>query len=664
MKVLALAINFEGFTVATLFHEQCALKQKVESLGGKFFLYGPGYDYPTGDVSAYVDRLTAAGDRPDVILCYLSERRFFEPLPEEFCSRFSLSGAKREFPRGLEKVSGIPKVIWINDFWHMSPPEWEWTLLRHGFTHALATYAPPFLRESDFRATFPESVREKVSFHPVSRGISPEIFTDYGEDRDLDVTLLGARNEFYPLREYFHQSLAHQSWFRYFNADHPGYGYDQQATLCGQAYARVLSRSRIFVSCTGRYLLPFIKIYEVLACGALLMCDRPCGADAIGLVDGETYVQVDQANFMERLHHYLNHEQQRARIAAAGRELFLDRHTTERNAQRIHAILAHVVQEHHRAPVACVAPEPRPDAPAPPKERTGPLPGSGISKLISRGLGRMLQKPAEIERAPVQAHSPWEETKGGTFLDWGRVVEVRHALEICQLQTLREVSLVQRFGLNAHWGETAVITEHPEIISVRAKILKLLAGALGATVLCEVGTARGLQSIFWSDYLKTQGVVDSIVATCDITGHDDPVYRTPLTASALWTRRELWRQEPVASAIQFVPGDSSALDFALQARLAAGRKIDLLYVDGRHDEEGAYRDYLNLKRHTSEDSVLVFDDCDPRFPGVEQAVNRVAAEMDAQLRVVSFWPSAYKVVVLNSKVPLSRLADQLLETTV
>ena len=657
MKVLALAINYKGFTVETLYHEQCALKYKVESCGGQFFLFGPGYDYPTNDVSIYVDLLSSAGERPDVIISYLSECLFFQPLPEEICCRYLLDDNFRYFPRGVEKISDIPKVMWINDFWHMTSEQWDWTLLGHGFNHVIATYSPPFLRESDFMATYSSRLRGHVQFYPLSRGINSQIFKDYGEPRSIDVTLLGARGEFYPLREYFHQSLANQTWFSYFSNPHPGYIFDQSTTLSGHSYAKVLSRSRIFVSCTGRYSLPFIKIFEVLASGALLMCDRPCGASFLGLVDGETYVEVDRVNFLEKVRHYLWDEKERERISCAGRKLFQEQHTTEKNSGRIFDIIAGIVEKQKSdilnigAGMAggCYDVDPVCMPIVGEAAKRGPL-------LITNFLGKLIDSWRH-KSVPKTVFMPWEEIKGGTCLDWSRVVEVCHALQISQLSSVREVSLVEKFGLNAHWSERPVLTQYPEAIAVRAKILKLLAAALGARVFCEVGTARGLQSIFWADYLREEKVEDAIVATCDIVGHDTPIYRMPLSDGTIWTRRELWEQECATAQIDFVHGDSSVLGAMLGERLREARIVDLLYIDGSHDEAGAYSDYFNLKLYLGNDSVIIFDDCDPRFPGVERAVNRVAAEMNTEVRLINFWPSPYTVAVLNSKLSLSSVGD-------
>jgi predicted O-methyltransferase YrrM len=106
--------------------------------------------------------------------------------------------------------------------------------------------------------------------------------------------------------------------------------------------------------------------------------------------------------------------------------------------------------------------------------------------------------------------------------------------------------------------------------------------------------------------------------------------------------------------INFVHGDSADLGRVLQTA-GGDAKIDLLYIDACHDEESVLADYRNLSEFLTRDAVLVFDDCDPRFPGVEAAVNRIASARDNHIRLVTFWPSYYTVAVLGEGVSLDGL---------
>lgn len=674
INILALAINFKGFTVDTLYREQMALRKALHNAGDSITFYGPGFEYETNDISSVIEKLSKEGRRPDLIISYISENHFFSPLPVSIQNKYSLSGNLKMFPRNLNKITGIPKVMWGNDFWHMSHEDWDGTILGHGFQYVISTYCPPFVHESDFQATYSETLRKNVRFIPIPRGIDANLFCDYKEDRTVDVTLLGAMGDFYPLRQYFHQSLSSQSWINYFTRSHPGYDFNSKEGLYGEAYARALSRSKIFVSCTGRYNLPFIKIYEALASGTLLMCDKPCGAEKLGLVDGVTYVEVNQLNFMQKLKYYLNHPEELARVAKAGQNLFYDQYTVEHNATRLVAAFREIIKEQHLlatredgADSAVVAGQKNINVNNNSKgyfcvsnsmSNKRPIPSAPLWDRLKAASKRLMKiVPDARTSLPANDIPFWEEVKVGTCLDWTRVVEVRHVLEISQIRSMRELKLVEKYGLNSSQGARPVITQHPETVCARPKVLQLLAQAHDAKVLCEIGTARGLQSFFWAEYLSQTHTEDGSIFTCDIIGHDEPVFHTPMTGQVRWTRRELWDDEPVTSKIHFVHGTSKKLREELKCSLGQSGSIDVLYVDAIHDEESVLSDYENLRDFIADETVLIFDDCDPRFPGVESAVNKIATERNDCIRLLTFWPSPYMVAILGSSKHLDSLSS-------
>lgn len=655
MRVLALAVNIKDWMYDAFWREQQALAQAISDAGGEMIFYGPGFEYETNSVFEIVARLERDNWRPDLILCYLSELDLLYPLQKPFRERYKLEGEKARFPLGLDRIKEIPKVLWINDCWHLSPVQWDQALFGHGFSDVLATYCPPFLRKADFEKFYSPKARKHIHFNPLFRGIDPTIFRDYGEKRSVDVTLLGAIDKhFYPLRNFFHETLQAQSWLTYFYKPHPGYSFRVEGTLTGEAYARALARTKINVTCTTRLNLPIIKIGETLASGAMLMCDPPNGAEELGLVSGKTYVEVNREDFLIKLRYYLDHEEERLRIAEAGRRLFEERHSVENYAVRALNTLEKIL---HRPQINRLSSNQikweisRSDTRA--------------KKIVRRIFGKASKMKECIRYAArVFRHGPpqlsasnvWESVEGGSKLDWKFVEETKHVLETANLCHLNDLNLIERYGLNAYWGDPPVITQHPEVVSLRPILLRELAHALSATTICEVGTARGLQSIFWARYFESENVTHARVFTCDIVSHDDPIYYTPITGEKRWTRKELWASESCTSLINFTHGDSAALAQVLQLKLSNKKAIDLAYIDGAHTEDNVKADYVNLKPFLSNHSVLVFDDCDPRFPGVEKSVTAIAKERKLKIRLVTFAPSPYCVAILGSPISLQKLA--------
>ncbi len=644
MRVLALTVNWRGWMYETLWHEQCALAAEVERRGGELVFVGPGFERDDLDAARAVAAVERGHGAVDLVLNYVPPNQMLRGLPRTVTERYNLRRGTR-FPRRLGAVRGPVKVAWINDFWQMSHDDWRRGLLDTGVSAAIAAYAPPFLRREHFHNAYPQDVREWVRFYPMPRAIDPTPFASRPPQREHDVTLLGAIGPFYPLRTWFHETLAAQSWFRYLHRPHPGYGFEaKQGTLRGQAYFDTLMRSRIFVSCTGSLNIPFIKLYEALAAETLLMSDAPCGAAELGLVDGETFVRVSQHNLLEKIQYYLSHERERARIAANGRRLFEQRHTTAVRAVQMADVLESIATARAEPGIGDL--------------RAGRAawrtPVKRLRQTLTAPLSRFRRTPP-----PPPAPAPlWEPVKGGSRLDWRKVVEQRHITEIDRVSCSRDMERITRFGLNAWVGARPVITQHPELVAVRPVFLRNLVRVMGARWMAEVGTARGLQSLFWAQTLVERGPEPGGVFTCDVVGHDDPVYRTPASGAHRWTRRELWQGEAERDRVRFVTGTSQALAVALASELPGDAKLDLIYIDGQHDRPSVQADYTNLQPFMSNHCVVVFDDCDPRFPGVEEAVNAIADEHGQTLRVISFSPSFYRIAVMNCPIALGEIAQR------
>ena len=535
-RLLFLAINFENWVAPTIFYEQ----QAIQRLMPQSVFYGPGYRYESNHVQGIVEEVFGH-NLPDAIFCYIDERRLLgEPLPQQIVSQYNIKPSLRVFPRGLKDIK-VPKIAWINDFWHCSRDEWEEILLGNGFEMAFATYAPPFTSEDIFGQFFSQRVRESVKFVPWPRAIHPAVFRDFGLEKKYDVSLLGARDAaFYPLREKMHETFSRQKNLSYFSQSHPGYCYHATGTaLTGEAYARVINQSKIFASCTGRYNIPFIKLYEVLACRTVLMCDRPSGAEYLGLMDGENYIAISQNNFLEKAICLLSDRILIDRIANEANALFLSRHTVDVRAREfvktVHAGLQGKTAE-----------------------------GWASLYPIRKGARSLTAGPSSV------------------------TCPAKHIREICSTADETALIIWNKYGVNNRPHETPpVVTEHPELVVLRGVYLRRLAERIGAKHFAEVGTARGFQSFMWAQYLLETSP-DGLVYTCDIDGMDQPIYKTPLTGDRIFTRRQLWQGSPQARIVRFVHGDSRKLAQEIK------HEIDLVFIDGEHSEKAVLRDFTAL----------------------------------------------------------------------
>ncbi|MGQ9455876.1 MAG: glycosyltransferase family protein [Armatimonadota bacterium] len=341
LTILMLAYNEKEWACPAIYYEQQAI---LDVMPGSV-IYGPGFIYNTNKVPEIVKE-TFGNSRPDAIMCYINERPLLgEPLDKATIEKYGLSGDMRVFPRDLRKVD-IPKIAWINDFWHCNRDEWEQILLGNGFQFAFSTYCPPFGRTDVFAHFFSRRVRESVRFIPWPRAMSPEIYRDYGLEKIYDVTLLGALEPSlcYPLRNLMHKKFSSISNIVYFNNPHPGYRYvDPSKALVGENYARAINQSKIFATCTSIYHIPLMKLFEAIACKSALMCDPPCGAEYLGFVDGETYAAVNKSNFLDRTKWLLAHPEEIERISLNGLKLFTSRHTVDIRAREFRQIISSIL---------------------------------------------------------------------------------------------------------------------------------------------------------------------------------------------------------------------------------------------------------------------------------------------------------------------------------
>ncbi len=126
----------------------------------------------------------------------------------------------------------------------------------------------------------------------------------------------------------------------------------------------------------------------------------------------------------------------------------------------------------------------------------------------------------------------------------------------------------------------------------RPSYLCNLAKKFGVKNIVEVGTAQGLQSYSFAEYLRQESQIGHIW-TCDIINVRNQEY-----------------EEKYKNFITFCMGNSELLSGMLES---VDQKIDLFYIDGAHGRGDVIRDVYFLKQHQSENPVWIFDDYDVRF---------------------------------------------------
>lgn len=174
------------------------------------------------------------------------------------------------------------------------------------------------------------------------------IFKDYAEEKTIDLLLIGnlaaAR---YPLRAKLHNYLLKMRQdprYKELNIEiypYPGYrletAYDEAHVI---NFAKLINRSKICLTCSGKYHLKYAKYVEVAACHSLLMADMP-GEDQEILKQylAEISPHISYSEFTEKIEHYLYDTKIRMELTERGYSIVKTNFTQERYARDFVAIV-------------------------------------------------------------------------------------------------------------------------------------------------------------------------------------------------------------------------------------------------------------------------------------------------------------------------------------
>ncbi|MDP2922777.1 MAG: glycosyltransferase [Candidatus Omnitrophota bacterium] len=349
MKLLALSWNYRKYFFETILHEQEAVAKIIPDT----VFYGPGFIYNNNRVTDIIKEVYV-NTRPDAIVCYISDDLLLhKPLPKKIIERYNVPKRLQTFPLDLDKVH-VPKILIVTDSWNCTHTEWRRIILKNDFS-AIFGLCPPFCSAEFFNKYFDSDIQKYLCIQPLLSAIDPNVFKDYGLPKQYDVMLFGRLAEFmYPLRVHFDRILRTQTDIRYYSRGNPAYlFYENDETeydipIRG-AYAKAMNRSHIFLTCCTKYKIPVMKLFEALACKTLLMCDKPYGAEGLGLIDQETFVEVEENNFLEKIRYYLKRPDEMKRISENGYRLVHQRHTVEKRALEFKELLEKFILESGKA---------------------------------------------------------------------------------------------------------------------------------------------------------------------------------------------------------------------------------------------------------------------------------------------------------------------------
>jgi len=166
--------------------------------------------------------------------------------------------------------------------------------------------------------------RARVHWMPLA--IDPTLFFDRGVPRDLDVAFVGSTHSIWEPRRKFLEAIASRYQTNDFFAPRCAF----------EEIPAIYNRARIVIH------LPVVdalnpRIFEAMGCGALLLTGRVRNRLETLFMDGRHLVTYDdEEDAIRKIDYFLEHEDERARIARAGCE---EVHRAHTYAERFRAAL-------------------------------------------------------------------------------------------------------------------------------------------------------------------------------------------------------------------------------------------------------------------------------------------------------------------------------------
>jgi len=185
-----------------------------------------------------------------------------------------------------------------------------------------------------FNSVYPEYKNKMIHF---PHFINPDLYRDYGLKKEIELLMMGATSNTYPLREKILEFYKTDPNFVYH--EHPGYKNikkDREALFyTDKKYAREINRAKIFFTCPSVFNYPVMKYYEALACKSLLLAPTFKELENLGFIPNTHFIPINEYNFKEKADYFLKNQQEREKITKAGYQFIHQNHTLQIRAHQL-----------------------------------------------------------------------------------------------------------------------------------------------------------------------------------------------------------------------------------------------------------------------------------------------------------------------------------------
>ncbi|MCK5614668.1 glycosyltransferase family 1 protein [Candidatus Pacearchaeota archaeon] len=259
------------------------------------------------------------------------------PLEEEYDPDLIFI-ANFRFWENLDK-RGCPAVTVISDP-HGKPPA-QRKFINDNKLEATFHRVRGVLPDGKFTYGIEHNYRGKVwdghhlVFLPFS--VPSDVFKDYGFERIYDAAMVWNARGTHPIRGHMVQQYKAGKLddLKIFYSGRPGRSKGLPLVRHGvkliirENYAEVLARSKTMVFGAGKRKYPIMKYTEVMGCNTLVIANTPADAEELHFIPNENFVEINQANYLDKLRYYIAHDEERREIAQRGYETVRKYHTDE-----------------------------------------------------------------------------------------------------------------------------------------------------------------------------------------------------------------------------------------------------------------------------------------------------------------------------------------------
>ncbi|MBB6450000.1 glycosyltransferase involved in cell wall biosynthesis [Geomicrobium halophilum] len=228
--------------------------------------------------------------------------------------------------KGLANTN-IPVAMGVNDVHRFSKLRKSY-IEKNQIQHLFSVVRDPF---SDI---YPEYVANMRWF---PHYVETSVFREEQMEKTIDFLMMGAVNDYYPLRRKILETFADDHRFVYH--PHPGYrNYkesEQERFFIGRKYVQEINRAKIFFTSPSILHYPVKKYFEVLACKTLLLAPTFPELEDLGFIPGVHFIAVNEDNFKEQAEYYLKNEEVRRHISEQGYNFVRKHHSTAVRAKQL-----------------------------------------------------------------------------------------------------------------------------------------------------------------------------------------------------------------------------------------------------------------------------------------------------------------------------------------